>query len=167
MSRIKSLIKAIAAGSTLLALTPAVSLGQANQWEVIENYCYQCHNDEDWAGSVAFNLMSSDDIAHEAEIWEEAIRRLAGGHMPPPGNDRPPEAELQELVSWLEDTIDASAGKPPAGNVPLRRLNVREYENAIRDLLALEVGGAVCPRRFSESNFFFASPDFGTLQRWR
>ena len=114
-----------------------------DQWQVIENYCFECHNDEDWAGSVAFNLMSADGIAHEAEIFEEAIRRLNGGHMPPPGAERPPESDLKELVSWLETTIDAAAENPPAGNVPLRRLNRREYENAIRDLLALEIDAAL------------------------
>lgn len=114
----------------------------ADEWQVIENYCYQCHNDEDWAGSVAFNLLSADEVPHEAEVFEEAIRRLNGGHMPPPGAERPPEQELKSLVAWLENTIDAAAGTPPPGNVPLRRLNRREYENAIRDLLALEIDAA-------------------------
>ena len=124
----------------------AWAANESSQWQVVEDYCYQCHNDEDWAGSVAFNLMSAGEISHEAEIFEEAIRRLKGGHMPPPGADRPEESELKALVAWLVDTIDEEAGNPPAGNIPLRRLNRREYENAIRDLLALEVdAGALLP----------------------
>ena len=138
----------LAAGVTFV---PAVS---ANEWETIEGYCFECHNDEDWAGSVAFNLMSEDEIAHEAEVFEEAIRRLKGGHMPPPGAERPAEKELKALASWLEDTIDAEAETIPAGNVPLRRLNRREYENAVRDLLGLEIdASALLPTDDLEGGF--------------
>jgi len=138
----------LAAGVTFV---PAVS---ANEWETIEGYCFECHNDEDWAGSVAFNLMSEDEIAHEAEVFEEVIRRLKGGHMPPPGAERPAEKELKALASWLEDTIDAEAETVPAGNVPLRRLNRREYENAVRDLLGLEIdASALLPTDDLEGGF--------------
>jgi len=138
----------LAAGVTFV---PGVS---ANEWETIEGYCFECHNDEDWAGSVAFNLMSEDEIAHEAEVFEEAIRRLKGGHMPPPGAERPAEKELKALASWLEDTIDAEAETVPAGNVPLRRLNRREYENAVRDLLGLEIdASALLPTDDLEGGF--------------
>jgi len=138
----------LAAGVTFV---PAVS---ANEWETIEGYCFECHNDDDWAGSVAFNLMSEDEIAHEAEVFEEAIRRLKGGHMPPPGAERPDEKEIKALASWLEDTIDDEAEIVPAGNVPLRRLNRREYENAVRDLLGLEIdASALLPTDDLEGGF--------------
>ncbi len=76
-------LKAAVAGIVMLAILPAWT-NAPEQWEVIENYCYQCHNDEDWAGSIAFNLMSVDEISHDAEIWEEAIRRIEGGICSPP-----------------------------------------------------------------------------------
>jgi len=79
---------AIPALLVAVGMTGMPALSQ-EQWETIEGYCFGCHNDEDWAGSVAFNLMSADEISHEAEIFEEAIRRLNGGHMPPPGAERP------------------------------------------------------------------------------
>jgi hypothetical protein len=154
---LKKLQRIVLPGIMCIAIMQVPSVFAAsfdNQWQIIENYCYECHNDEDWAGSVAFNLMSSDEVPHEAEIFEEAIRRLSGGHMPPPGADRPEESELKELVAWLENTIDEEAGTPPAGNVPLRRLNRREYENAIRDLLAMEVdAGALLPEDDLEGGF--------------
>lgn len=146
-------LKAAVAGTVMLAIFPAWTNAQ-EQWEVIENYCYQCHNDEDWAGSIAFNLMSVDEISHDAEIWEEAIRRIEGGHMPPPGNDRPSGLEINQLLAWLENKIDESASNTPPGNVPLRRLNRREYENAIRDLLALEIdASALLPTDQIEGGF--------------
>jgi hypothetical protein len=114
-----------------------------SKWNVIESYCMQCHNTEDWAGSVAFDLMSETEIPKNAEVWEEAIKKLRGGLMPPPGAERPSDNSL--LVStaeWLEQTIDAAAENTPAGRVPLRRLNRREYAYAIRDLLGMEINAA-------------------------
>jgi len=137
----KTALSLLCTASTLVA-SQAWSADDS-QWQVIENYCYDCHNDVDWAGSVAFNLMSSDNIPHETETWEEAIRRVAGGHMPPPGAERPPEKDLNSLVSWLENTIDAAADTTPIGNVPLKRLNRREYENAVHDLLGLEIDASL------------------------
>jgi hypothetical protein len=124
------------------SMSPAV-LAQQPGWEVIEGYCFQCHNDEDWAGSVAFSIMDPAAIPQNAEVWEHAIRKLKGGQMPPPGAERPENNEL--LVStaeWLENTIDSSVDRTPAGRIPLRRLNRREYAYAIRDLLGMEINAA-------------------------
>lgn len=109
------------------------------QWQLIENHCYECHNAEDWAGGTAFDVLSPNDIVHDAETWEKAIRKLRGGMMPPPGEERLAESEVKDVVSWLETTIDAAATQPPPGRVPLRRLNRREYTYAIRDLLGLDI----------------------------
>ncbi len=61
--------------------------------------------------------------------------------MPPPGVRRPPAAEYIALRDWLETEIDRSARDNPGAKV-LHRLNRTEYANAIRDLLALEIGPA-------------------------
>jgi len=153
-TNLRRILLTVLLASGLFIPVTAWSASASDQWQVIEEYCYKCHNDEDWAGSVAFNLMSSGEVAHEAEVFEEAIRRVKGGHMPPPGADRPKETELHKLVSWLEDTLDSAAPQTLAGNVPLRRLNRREYENAIRDLLAMEVdAGALLPADDIEGGF--------------
>jgi hypothetical protein len=106
---------------------------------MVEQYCFECHNRDDWAGGRAFDVMSPDRIAAEAETWEAAIRKLRGGLMPPAGERRPDSESVAQLVSWLESEIDTEVSQPPAGRVSLRRLNRREYAYAIRDLLALNV----------------------------
>jgi hypothetical protein len=108
-------------------------------WTVIEQYCFDCHNRIDFAGGRAFDGMSPDRIAADAETWEAAIRKLRGGLMPPPGGPHPDRQSVARLVSWLESEIDTAAGEPLPGRVSLRRLNRREYAYAIRDLLALDV----------------------------
>jgi len=114
----------------------------ASQWQTVETFCVKCHNTDDWAGSLAFDTLSPDNIAHDAEIWEKALRKVRGGLMPPAGNDRPSNEQASQLVSWLETSIDSASTEEPAGRVPLRRLNRREYANAIRDLLGLEIDAA-------------------------
>ncbi|MEJ7608961.1 MAG: DUF1592 domain-containing protein, partial [Bryobacteraceae bacterium] len=54
---------------------------------------------------------------------------------------RPDEATYNHLISSLEESIDrAAAAKPKPGRTDtFRRLNRTEYQNSIRDLLALEV----------------------------
>lgn len=155
---LKTAIKLACAG--LLSVSPFVAqITQAQssddpRWGLIEDFCVDCHNAEDWAGSLAFDLMSFDQLGHEAEVWEEAIRKLRGGLMPPPGNDRPENDDIAGLVTWLEDSLDAEATDPRPGRIPLRRLNRREYEYAIRDLLGLNIDAAkYLPADDMEGNF--------------
>src|SRR5439155_3109807 len=61
--------------------------------------------------------------------------------MPPSGRPRPDEGTYNAFVSYLETSLDREmAAKPNPGRIDTaRRLNRTEYQNAIRDLLALEV----------------------------
>ncbi|MBX5461153.1 MAG: DUF1592 domain-containing protein [Steroidobacteraceae bacterium] len=112
------------------------------QWQLVENYCFKCHNTTDWAGGVAFDTLSAETVPDEAKVWEAAIKKLKSGLMPPPGNDQPERAAVASMISWLENTLDKAQATPYVGHVPLRRLNRREYANAIRDLLGLDIDAA-------------------------
>jgi hypothetical protein len=120
------------------------SHSEESHWAVVKQYCFECHNRDDLAGGRAFDTLSPDRIAADAETWELAIRKLRGGLMPPAGGPRPNAEQVDGLVAWLSSEIDAAA-EPAPGRVSLRRLNRREYEYAIRDLLALEVDSAALP----------------------
>lgn len=109
-------------------------------WAEVQQDCTQCHNTTDWAGGVAFDTMTARQVPSHAKVWENAIRKLRGGFMPPPGaKEHPTPRTVNDLISWLQTTLDAAETKPYAGRVPLHRLNRREYGNAIRDLLDLHV----------------------------
>ena len=123
---------------------PYARLNQAKQhWDMIDRYCVKCHNVEDWAGKIAFDSMLADDVPKDAETWERAVRRLRGGLMPPPGEPRPDNARVANFVDWLEGYLDHSASKHVApGRVALHRLNRREYANAVKYLLDLDIDAA-------------------------
>ena len=128
----------VVAGGALVALMQRGHHEEQN-WAVIQDYCVDCHNRLDRAGGKAFDVMSPDRIAAEADTWETAIQKLRGGLMPPAGERRPDSETVAEVVSWLENEIDSAVGEPAPGRVALRRLNRREYAYAIRDLLALDI----------------------------
>ena len=75
--------------------------------------------------------------------WEKAVRKLRVRAMPPHGEDtlRPTESEYTTLLSYLERALDVHAASHPDPGRPatFHRLNRIEYQNAVRDLLALEV----------------------------
>jgi hypothetical protein len=144
--RLAAALVALGAIGTLSAMAAAPESAPPDvshpQWQLVENYCFECHNALDWAGGVAFDTMSAEGVSEDAKVWEAAIKKLKSGLMPPPGNKQPERAAVTGMVSWLESTLDKVQATPYAGYVPLRRLNRREYANAVRDLLGLRIDAA-------------------------
>ncbi|MES2624721.1 MAG: DUF1592 domain-containing protein [Pseudomonadota bacterium] len=112
------------------------------EWALVERYCLDCHNDEDWAGQLALSLMGPDSVHEQPEVFEAVLKKLGGRLMPPPGNDQPEQANIDGFTAWVEDTLDANAELPKAGHVPLQRLNRTEYARSIRDLIGIEIDAA-------------------------
>jgi hypothetical protein len=89
----------------------------------------------------------SPTFPKNAETWEKLIRKVRVGMMPPAGLPRPDNAALDGLASYFETSLDrAAAAKPNPGHVAMHRLNRAEYENAIHDLLALDIDATHCFR---------------------
>jgi len=110
------------------------------QFQFLSDNCMECHNSEDWAGSLAFDLIAPDELADHPEVWEKVIKKLQGRMMPPAGQPRPDMADADRFVNWVEDYMDHAATRDAhAGRVGLHRLNRKEYANAVRDLFGIEV----------------------------
>jgi hypothetical protein len=124
-----------------IAASPAASTSSAPPapWALLKR-CEKCHNSEDWAGEVAFDTLSPEEIPADAETWEKAVRKLRGRLMPPPGNPQPDQKTIDQFVHWMEDKLDAAAAEHPSpGNVGLHRLNRTEYARSIEAMLGLKV----------------------------
>jgi mono/diheme cytochrome c family protein len=111
---------------------------------LLETYCVGCHTTEQLQqGNVPIALDSVDltNVGSNVDVWENVVRKLRAGLMPPSGMRRPDQASHDEFVAFLENALDrASEADPNPGRTePLHRLNRAEYQNAIRDLLDLEV----------------------------
>ncbi|MCP5145323.1 MAG: DUF1592 domain-containing protein [Gammaproteobacteria bacterium] len=149
-----------AAGSAACFLVPAHAAEDAGailaeQWPLVEEYCIGCHNFEDWAGGVAFDTLQPANVAADAQIWEEAVRKVRGAQMPPPGEDKPDRAVMVDFMRTLERSLDmAAAQNIDPGTVGLHRLNRTEYANAIRQLLDLDIDVSALLPRDDESDSF-------------
>src|SRR5690606_32004796 len=114
----------------------------------IDKYCSNCHNASDWAGGVALDVLDREDLGADGDVWEEVVRKLRGALMPPSSDPQPTPEERTAFIHSMEATLDrAASANPEPGSVVLHRLNRREYANAIRELLDMEVEGeALLPR---------------------
>ena len=137
----------IASLAGVFTASPSASATQSSAADVqlatIKQYCAGCHNDRAKTGGVSFEGITPQSIGQHAELFEKAVRKLRGRVMPPPGARQPEPAAIDSLVAWLEESLDRSAGQSHIrDHVVLHRLNRKEYGNAVRDLLAVEVDGA-------------------------
>ncbi|HXP89160.1 MAG TPA: DUF1592 domain-containing protein [Bryobacteraceae bacterium] len=113
------------------------------QLATIKQYCAGCHSEKAKTGGVIFEGITAASIAKDPELFEKAVRKLRGRVMPPPGAKQPDGKAVDSLVAWLEDSLDKIPSQEHVSdNQVLHRLNRKEYENAVRDLLLVEVNGA-------------------------
>ena len=122
---------------------------------VMQRYCVVCHNAQLLTGNLSLEGFDVADPVARAATSEKIIRKLQVGMMPPPGMPRPGGDTLDALVAELETRIDrAAAANPNPGDRTFQRLNRPEYENAIRELLGLEIDAAdYLPPDIKSNNF--------------
>ena len=111
---------------------------------LLEGFCIDCHNADDQEGDLDLDSILATPMADQLATWEAVVRKLRTRQMPPADMTRPAEEEYQTLAAALASNLNAIAeSQPTPGRVDtLRRLNRTEYQNAIRDLLALEIDAA-------------------------
>jgi hypothetical protein len=109
--------------------------------DVLDVYCIDCHSDGMQLGNLTlegFDIGRADTARLKAE---KVVRKLRAEMMPLAGRPRPPSDTLQMIATAIERVIDR-ASPPNAGSRTFQRLNRPEYENAVRDLLGVEVNAA-------------------------
>jgi hypothetical protein len=121
--------------------TLARSSSPPPQAALVDEYCLSCHDESEKKAGLAFDSMPMSDVPRHAEVWEKVIRKLRARQMPPIGKPRPDDRTYDAVVASLEASLDraASANPDPGRTASIRRLTRTEYQNAMRDLLALDV----------------------------
>ncbi len=131
---------ALLAAATLpfqVSATPA-TLPVAAQQHLLQQYCMSCHNYDDYAGGVEFEVFDPSKAHEDAKLTERMVKKLRAGMMPPAGKPRPDFDTEQAFATSLENEVDAHA-KPNLAMPRLHRLNRSEYQNTVRDLLGLDI----------------------------
>ncbi len=128
----------IAGGLLTATLSVATAVGPR---ELLDAYCIACHNEQAPTAGLALDRIDASAPGAKPKTWEGVIAKLRAGSMPPPGSPRPDPAGYDSVVGFLEDEIDrAWTANPNTGRISaVHRLNRTEYNNAIRDLFALDI----------------------------
>lgn len=112
----------------------------ARDRRIVQAYCAGCHNARGKPGAIAFDSLDPANVRGAADIWENVVRQVRAGIMPPAGSPRPDPATAAAFVSSLEARLDETAAASPNPGRPVaHRLNRVEYASTIRDLLDLEI----------------------------
>lgn len=107
----------------------------------VQQNCAVCHNEKLRTGGLA--LTSYHDLAsvlRDRDVWEKVVHRVRAGEMPPKGMPRPKPEAIASVTGWIEQQFAAADRNTPAdpGRLTAHRLNRAEYNNTVRDLLAIK-----------------------------
>ncbi len=130
-------------------LTPSVKAD-------IHHYCVSCHNAEVKKGGLNLEHLIREEVTQHSDVWEQVIRKMRSRQMPPIGKERPTDKSYDEVVTALSTQLDGLSNKNPSPGrtETFRRLNRTEYQNAIRDLLSLEIdSSALLPKDDASHGF--------------
>ncbi len=109
----------------------------------VEEHCASCHGPRRQKGGLNLAAYESlEALTSDADRWEMVVQKLRDGEMPPEDEEpRPTPKQVEALTGFVEREIArADAARPPdPGRVTTRRLNRTEYNNTIRDLLAVDI----------------------------
>lgn len=120
---------------------PAAANETVSPSALLEKFCIDCHDSDLRKGELDLISILDSPIPQNTGVWENVVRKLTARQMPPIGERRPSPEEYDSLISAVIGQLDELAERHPDPGPPknLRRLNRTEYQNAIRDLLALEI----------------------------
>jgi hypothetical protein len=109
---------------------------------LLEAYCVKCHGGAKPKGGLDLGGFADEaSVLSKRRVWDEAMRKLADGEMPPEGKPAPKPEERKLLLAWYRSAVDrhdAAAPRDP-GRPGFRRLNRTEYNRTVRDLLGADL----------------------------
>jgi mono/diheme cytochrome c family protein len=108
----------------------------------LADHCYGCHNAAKNKGGLNLKQFAGGDpVATDPDAWEKIVAKIRSGEMPPEDEERPSKDDIASVTAWIDEHLASAdrAAPPDPGRITVRRLNRAEYNNTIRDLLALDL----------------------------
>ena len=102
--------------------------------------CAGCHNEQlKTAGLVLTKYRDTASLLRDRPVWEKVVARVRAGEMPPKGVPKPTPDEIAAVTNWIEAQFSSAEENqnPDPGHLTAHRLNRAEYNNTVRDLLAV------------------------------
>ena len=108
----------------------------------MNTHCYRCHGVETQEADLSLHDLTRviGDSA-DALNWQDILDKLNAGEMPPEDESQPSKAELAKVVGDLTESLQAAQKmlRDSGGAIALRRLNRREYEATVKELLGIRI----------------------------
>lgn len=160
--RFHSLFAALLALAAML-LCPAARAATAPGARMDEKHraffretCVECHNADKQKGNLRLDDISfALDTVENAERWQKILNQINAGEMPPDDAKQPEAGAKTEFLDELSRTlvIARKVLGDQHGKITMRRLNRREYQNTMRDLLGVVVNTRDLPPDGSAQSF--------------
>ena len=141
----------ICAGSLALLVGLSTGVAASSDFQKValpfmEKYCYECHGGKKTKADLDLKLIKDDKkILQDHKQWRGILHQVNTGEMPPEKQVlRPSPSEIDSFNQAVEESFTRAEAKLPLdpGRVTSRRLNRTEYNNTVRDLLAVDYNPA-------------------------
>ncbi|MCA9263141.1 MAG: DUF1592 domain-containing protein [Planctomycetales bacterium] len=123
----------------------------AEQTAFLREHCIRCHGVDTQEGDLRLDtLVAPGQQAERRATWSSVVAMVEAGDMPPEGENRPADEDVQAFLTWVGSQMAVPAEPLSA----LRRLNRTEYEYTVQDLLGIDVSLAeLLPEDSSRQGF--------------
>ena len=137
--RVLMLINMLCLSVFALANENLAAVMSQQHYQVFEKYCFECHDGFLEEGNINIEELSfeiSSDIK-TAETWQKILDALNANEMPPEDEPQITKQEKLRLLRELSNRMVVARDilSDNGGQITMRRLNRREYQNTLHDLL--------------------------------
>ncbi|PHR90005.1 MAG: hypothetical protein COA78_35550 [Blastopirellula sp.] len=108
--------------------------------QFLKTHCYDCHGVKKQSSDRRFDTLATEfKTIEQIDHWQDILDQINLGEMPPKKRPQPKAEETKAVVQWITAQLKTSVRPADDYSPKLRRLNRREYENTIRDLMKINV----------------------------
>jgi len=118
------------------------------QRSFLADNCVDCHNAKKQKGKLRLdNISFAIDSLEQADRWEKILNQVNAGEMPPEDAKQPERAAKTDFLDAFSNSLVAARKSlgDRRGQITMRRLNRREYQNTLRALLGVDINVAELP----------------------
>jgi hypothetical protein len=129
------------AGAAALPTPPVARVNEKHRG-FFREYCVECHGAKKREGKLRLDEISfALDSVQSADRWQKILGEINSGEMPPDDARQPSKTAKSDFLDNLSQTMVLARRtlSDTQGKITIRRLNRREYQNTIRDLLGVNV----------------------------
>jgi len=113
---------------------------------LVKMHCAKCHSGAEPKGDFSIHDLGRRASKESVDLWTTSLDRVTAGEMPPAEKSQLTPAGRLQLVQYLTDQVQRYADQTTQSlRVAPRRLNNREFENSVRDVLQIEDVGTHQP----------------------